>query len=135
MKDALELPDPFEAVPWRDPVLDGVGLDALGPYAEAYWLPIIGPSPYLLARRLIIQPGAWGKGLLATSVGVGHKTNGTSVLERSLARLEGFGLVAVRNEKLYVRLRWSRVTNRMLAKLPPYLQKSEAIMAEAERAA
>ncbi len=132
MRDHLNLPDPFEAKPWNDPVLDDHGFHPLGVYAETFWLPVIGPSAYLLARRLFLCPGEWGKGVLASAVGIGHRVEGGGPLERSLARLEGFGLAAERDGCLYVRQRWSRVTARMLSKLPQFLQDAEVAAAEAE---
>lgn len=133
MKDSLTLTDPFVVKPWVDPVLDDGGYHPLGVYAETFWLPVIGPSAYLLARRLFFCPGTWGKGVLASAVGIGHRREGGGPLERSLARLEGFGLAAERDGNLYVRQRWSRVTARMLAKLPEFLQAAEELAAKAER--
>ena len=39
-------------VAWDDPVVESSGFDALSPYVELFWLPVLGPSATLLLRRL-----------------------------------------------------------------------------------
>lgn len=125
MKDRLDLPDPFEAAVWVDPVIDATGKDAFGPYPEAYWLPHVGPSAFLVARRLLADPGTWDKATLARAVGIGHR----STLEKALARLEGYRLATDSGGVLHVRRYWPRLPPNLLVKLPAALQEGEGEMA------
>lgn len=129
MKDLLDLPDPFEAEVWADPVHDLEALDAFGPYAEEFWLPTVGPTTYVLARRLLNEPGEWQKVELAASVGIKYRGGTKCPLERSLARLEGYRLATDSGGKLHVRSRWPRLPRNLLAKLPTFLQEEEPAMA------
>lgn len=50
----LSLPtDSLRITAWDDPVVDQVGHDPRSGYAERFWLPILGPSTYLLLRQLV----------------------------------------------------------------------------------
>lgn len=50
----LSLPtDSLHVTAWADPVVDQVGHDPRSGYAERFWLPILGPSTYLLLRQLV----------------------------------------------------------------------------------
>lgn len=131
MRRCLDLPDPFPARLWVDAVTDCRGIDAFGPYAEAFWLPHVGPSAFLLARRMLVMPISWDKATLAKSVGIGHSQGRSSALERSLARLEGFRLAQEADGALYVRRYWPRLPANLLAKMPPLLQHGEADLAAA----
>lgn len=131
MRQCLELPDPFTVEVWVDTVMDRSGVDALGPYPEVYWLPHLGPSTLLAARRLLCAPGTWDKMLLAQALGIGHKLGRNSTLERSLARLEAFRLAHDTNGVLHVRRYWPRVPANLLAKMDPFLQVGELDLAAA----
>lgn len=124
----LDLPDPFESRPWP---LPGPGThDAFNTYCEVFWLPHIGPTSFLLARRLLVAPGPWSKAVLAAALGVG--ANGpNSALERSLVRLEAFRLATVVDGTILVRSRWQRLPDRLLAKLPEEIRRIEPGMAAA----
>jgi hypothetical protein len=37
---------------WADPVIDRCGFDARHVYVERFWLPVLGPSAVLAARRI-----------------------------------------------------------------------------------
>jgi hypothetical protein len=39
---------------WTDEIVDTLGHDPLDSYCEQFWLPIVGPSVYLLGRRFVI---------------------------------------------------------------------------------
>ncbi len=125
----LSLPDPFECHQWT-----GTGLvenyHVLSPYCEVFWLPHVGPSTYLLARRLASGPGPWPKADLAAALGLGG-TGLNSTLERSLARLESFRLAAVVDDTLLLRHLWPRLPERLLTKLPESLRLREARLAAA----
>lgn len=132
MKRCLDLPDPFEVVLVVDPVLNGSGYDPLGPYCESSWLPLLGPSAYLIARRFLqARGGTWSKGVLAASMGLGYNGGSNCPFERSLARLEGFHVAQVVEGTLLVKARWPRLSYSQTMKLPPELRGAESVMAGA----
>lgn len=125
----LYLPDPFEVRAWPGPD-DADNLDPTGSYSEMFWLPHLGPSTWLLARRVLLLPGPWDKRLLATALGIGA-VGLNSTLERSLERLVKFRLAAAVDDRLLVRVRWPRLPERLLAKLPEEFQTAEEGLAAA----
>lgn len=126
MSRPLNLPNPFSSVPWPR----AVGFHALGPYCEACWLPHLGPTTYLLARRLVVAPGPWSKAELAAAMGTaGTGKNGT--LERSLARLASFGLARAEGGNLVLRHAWPRVPHHLLGRMPGWMQQAEERLAAA----
>src|SRR5699024_11829380 len=76
----LSLPtDTLAVTAWVDPVVDKLGHDPRSAYAERFWLPILGPSTYLLLRQLVSgldgSPDGYEMPLLdaARSLGLGHR--------------------------------------------------------------
>lgn len=132
MRRCLDLPDPFPVrvvVATEDGSTPADRVDALGPYAEAYWLPHVGPSAYLAARRLLLTGDAtWSKEVLAAALGIGHNTGRNSTLERALARLESFRLARDVGDVLYVSRHWPRLPDNLLLKMPPGLRVGESEM-------
>ncbi len=124
MKDTLDLPDPFGVA-----VRQATGVDALSLYAETFWLPTIGPTSYLLARRLLHDPEEWAKADLSAALGIGFRGGKNCPLERSLSRLEGYRLASERDGILSLRAQWPRLSAKMLDKLPLWLQAQEPAMA------
>lgn len=120
----LDLPDSFvvRVVTTDDRV------DALGSYAESYWLPHVGPSAYLAARRFLLtgDGATWDKAVLAAALGIGHKPGPNSTLERALSRLESFHLATDVEGVLYVRRYWTRLPGKLLDRMPPLLRAGEA---------
>lgn len=89
----LTLPtDSLRILPWPDPVIDRLGHDPRSAYAERFWLPILGPSTYLLARRLVAgfdrSPDGFDLPLLDTaqSLGLGTKGGRNAPFLRSIGR-------------------------------------------------
>lgn len=122
------------------PTAPDFGTDALGPYAETYWLPMLRPAAYLLARRLVILAGRGqvteGKVLMLNSVDLAlalgltnqrmdDQTPGLAVFNRALHRLEKYHLAQWQGANLAVRLRWRRLTSGLLASLPDAMQHAE----------
>lgn len=123
MRRCLDLPDPFKVrvVTTEDRV------DALGSYAESYWLPHVGPSAYLAARRFLLTgDGTWAKVDLAAALGIGHNAGPNSTLERALARLESFHFASDIEGVLYVRRYWTRLPYKLLDRMPASLRAGEA---------
>jgi hypothetical protein len=42
----------LHVVDWSDPVVAALGHDSRSGYVETYWLPVLGPSCTLAARRI-----------------------------------------------------------------------------------
>jgi hypothetical protein len=110
--------------------------DVCSRYCERFWLPIIGPTAYLAGRRLADELGDVDAGELVyvdlvelgSSLGVGTGTGRHTSINRSLIRLQDYGLVQQVDEQLQVRLGWPE--------LPPRHQRrlNESLRSELETA-
>ena len=109
-----------------------VGFDPRCDYVETYWLPVLGPSCILVARRLT----DWLDGadvalhvpleLLARTVGLGAGTGRGAPVVRTLSRLVDFGIAAVENESYALRIPFPPLSYRQVARLPEYLATQHA---------
>jgi hypothetical protein len=123
---------------WPDDVIDNLGYDLHSSYCERFWLPIVGPSVYLLGRRFGIWLDANPDGLtvplipLSGAIGLGQGTSKNSPLIRSLARMAAFGLARVDpGDRLAVRRRWPPLTAARVRRLPGWLaQEHKAAVQE-----
>lgn len=112
---------------WSDPAVDEVGFDARHGYVETFWLPILGPSAVLAARRIADwldgQPGGVGVDLVefGASLGVGAGTGRHTQINRTLGRLIDFGMARIVGEHLEVHTMWPPVPLRLRHRLPPSL--------------
>lgn len=125
----LSLPtDHVRVVAWPDPVIDRLGHDPRSPYAEKYWLPIIGPSTYLLLRRLATgldeNPDGFDLGLLdgANALGLGTRGGRNAPFIRAIARSIQFKLCRHDRDTLTVRRRLAPLTQHQVARLSPELR-------------
>lgn len=90
--------DSLRVVAWPDPVIDELGHDPRSTYAETFWLPIIGPSTYLLLRRLVAgldeHPDGFDLCLLdgANALGLGTRGGRNAPFARTLTRSIQFKL-------------------------------------------
>ena len=92
---------PLEVVtftPWTDPIVDPYGIDPSGHYSRTAWLPILGPTSWLMlgtiTQHLAAEPAVtWRLGDLARDHGVGRPDRPGFIVLRSLQRLEHFGLL------------------------------------------
>ena len=121
---------------WDDPVVDShpMAMGARSVAAETYWLPLIGPTPLLCARRLV----SWldiessivvGLDVLARMLGVhveGLARSSKAPLPRTLRRLCQFGLArrGVDSPDLWVRRMWAPLTEAQVGRLPEALASS-----------
>lgn len=69
--------------------------DCTDPYVELEWLPIIGPSAFVLWRRLAAGLDQWpdyevDRDVLADALGIG---GGRGTFAKTLSRLERFGFL------------------------------------------
>jgi hypothetical protein len=116
--------------PWPDSVIDSLGNNPHDTYCERFWLPIVGPSVYLLGRRFVdwldVNPDGLTVPLvpLSAAIGLGQGTSRTSPLIRSLARMVAFGLARVdTGDRLAVRRRWPPLTAARASRLPEWLAR------------
>src|ERR1700729_743857 len=85
--------------PWVDQVVDALGFDPRSAYVGGFWLPMIGPSPTWLVRRLAAgleaSPAGFGCSAadLARWLGLGTPSGRNATLIRSLRRAADFELV------------------------------------------
>jgi hypothetical protein len=92
---------PIEVItftPWTDPVVDRFAIDPAGDYSRIAWLPILGPTSWLLlgtiSQQLTDEPEVtWRLADLARDHGLGRPDRPSLVVVRSLRRLEHFGLL------------------------------------------
>jgi hypothetical protein len=121
-------------VPWNDPLVDKLGYDPRSLYVEKYWLAILGPSSVWLlrnvARSLDESPdGFWlASELTARQIGLGARTGPNSPFQRSLRRLENFGLSRpVDRREMAVRRFLPPLANRHLLRLDPELREEHGL--------
>ena len=117
----------IEIARWK--VMDS-GVDPHDEYARRYWLPIIGPTCYLLAQTLTDtlrsvpeaqQPVAVPTVQLAEAVGIGGSLGPHAPLVRSVARLVLFELATPMGALLLVRDNWPLLTHSQHRRLPEWL--------------
>ncbi len=118
--------------PWPDPVYDPYDQSPTGHFSRAAWLPIVGPTSWvlwgLLAGQLaIVGSATWHRDELANAVGVNlrhYRRN--DVLTRTLDRLCRFRLFDCHDDVFDVRLSAPPVTGRKLAQLPDHAVELQA---------
>jgi hypothetical protein len=116
-------------VAWEDPVVESTGVDALGPYVEAFWLPVLGPSATLLLRRLAagLRASPHGYDLeleeTARALGLGGVGGRRSPFRRAILRCARYGIARHQGlDRLAVRRWLTPLPERHLRRLPPSLQ-------------
>jgi hypothetical protein len=117
----------IEIARWK---VAGAGVDPHDEYARSYWLPIIGPTSYLLAQTLAgalrnVREGQQRVAVptiqLAEAVGIGASLSANSPLARSVARLVLFELATPLGGLLLVRNEWPLLTHSQHRRLPEWL--------------
>lgn len=118
----------LDVVAWQDPLIDSLGHDPNDEYCEQFWLPIVGPSVYLMGRRFVVWLDANPDGLvvpvvpLSASIGLGQGTGRSAPAIRSLARMVAFGLARLDSgDRFAVRRRWPPLTAARARRLPAWL--------------
>lgn len=110
--------------PLRDPVIDKCGFDARHVYVETYWLPILGPSAVLAARRITDwldrEPAGVSIDLVefGASLGIGAGTGRHTHINRTLGRLVDFGMARISGDHLEVHMTLPPVPLRLRRRLP-----------------
>ena len=118
--------DPLNVVALTDQVIDQLGHDSRSSYVETYWLPILGPSAILAARRL----GEWLESSpdgieisleqFGRSLGLGGVGRNSPTV-RTLTRLVDFNMATIGGEVYQVRRVFPPLAARHLDRLPGYL--------------
>ncbi len=100
----------LRVIPWRDPLVDSLGLDPRSWYVEQFWLPIVGPTCTWFLRRAATRFERSEPGFVldldetARALGLGGRQGRHSPFARALsrcitfelARWQGPGTLAVR---------------------------------------
>lgn len=136
----LTLPtDSIRVVTWPDPVVDRLGHDPRSAYAEAFWLPVVGPSTHLLMRhlsaRLEDRPDGIDLCLLdgARALGLGTRGGRNAPFIRAMARAIQFKLCRHDDRgTLAVRRKLAPLTRHQLSRLGPEIQDRHAAWQRAE---
>lgn len=113
---------------WPDPLLDRLGHDPRSPYAERFWLSVLGPSALWLLRLLAAGFDDRDEYPIdlreaARAIGIGNRQGANSPFANTLRRLVQFGFVRVVDERrVVVRHRMPSLTRRQLMRVPPRLR-------------
>ena len=124
--------DPLHVVGWSDPVVDALGHDPRSSYVETYWLPVLGPSCTLAARRIAdwleAEPDGFelALGPFARALGLGEGHGRHAPINRTLGRLVGFGMAGCGGSTFAVRRRFPPLAARQIERLPEHLALQHA---------
>ena len=119
------LPPVVVVKPWQDSVVERCGFPVNSSYVEAAWLPFLGPSATLALRRLGLLASARPDGVavdvreLAADLGLGTGVGRSSIIARTLGRLERFGMAQWRGDELAVRTAVAPLPARYADRLSP----------------
>jgi hypothetical protein len=135
---AISSRDQLVIVPWRDPLIERLGHDALGDYVEMFWLGVLGPTATWLLRRLAVIAVAHPEGhrvdlpALASALGLGWDSNRTNAFGRALQRLMMFGMARQVDDAVAVRTVVPPLSVRHLSRLPEHLQRAHALWSDTD---
>jgi hypothetical protein len=113
--------------PWPDPAVDPFGQDPNDHWSRLGWLPIIGPSSWLVwgtvAAQLRREPQVtWALRDLASAHGLHSTTARTGPMRRTVARLCQFRLFAdAADDRYLVRMTAPPLSRRNLERLPVFV--------------
>jgi hypothetical protein len=124
----------LRVVPWIDTLIDQVGHDPRGDYAERFWLCVLGPSATWLLRSvawgLVQAPSGFSLDLpeTARALGISDRLGRNSPFVRSITRLCQFDLMQITGEhpsgRVILRARTTLpwLSRRLITTLPDTLQ-------------
>ncbi len=120
--------DTVRIAPWSR-ALDHTDLaDPASPYARTFWIPVVGPTCWVLALHLTHELAHHPDGFttptsdLARCIGLSGAVGQHAPINRTLRRLEQFGLARHRHDALELRPRWPLLRPGHLERLPHHLQ-------------
>jgi len=131
--------DIFTFDPWPDPAIDPYGEAPDSTWSRLGWLPIIGPSSWLiwgtLAAQLRTDPQVtWPLPDLAGAHGLGASAGRHAPTRRALARLSRFRLlVDCGDGRFLVRLTAPPLGRRHLERLPEFVSELQRQIFETPR--
>lgn len=118
---------------WADETLAETGHDALSPYVETFWLPILGPTATWLLRRIELRrrggASVFNLNNLARELGVGTYTGWEGAMSKGFRRLMHFAIVAPIDGALAVHTHVPHLAGRQIARLPESLKKAHPPLA------
>jgi hypothetical protein len=123
-------PESITLVRWADPVVDGHGHGINSPYTELFWLPVLGPSAFLLWRRGVAlteglpQGVTVGTAALSAWLGLGQGLGRHAPLPRAIERCIRFGVARwLPADRLAVRALLAPLSHHHAQRLEPGLRQ------------
>lgn len=114
-------------------MVDNLGHDPRSPYAEQFWLAVLGPSCLLLLRRLAHQLERDPDGFelvcqeWAAELGLGMKGGKHGPFWRAVERVCRFRAAQRNGDLLVVRRRLPPLSSRQVERLPPHLRDQHRV--------
>ncbi len=114
-------------LPWPDPALDSLDVAPDGTYSRLAWLPLIGPTAWLIWGTVSAQVRheatvTWTVGDLAAAHGLSRSTGPNGIVGRTITRLTQFHLLtALPDGGHLVRVTAPPVSRQRLDRLPPFV--------------
>ncbi len=119
----------LRVIPWRDQLVDALGVDPRSLYVEQFWLPVIGPTCTWLLRHLAARLEREEAGLridlddAARALGLAVRQGRHSPFGRAMSRCIVFDLARWQGpQTLAVRRKLPPLSRRYLLRLPSRLQ-------------
>jgi hypothetical protein len=126
--------------PWPDPLIDPYGQHPGGDWSRLAWLPVIGPTSWLVWGTLTSQlqrdsQVTWDLDELAVTHGLVGGTGRNSVVRRTIGRLCQFHTLAPPDGdgRYLVRMTAPPLSRRQLHRLPAYVAELQRQIFEAPR--
>lgn len=114
----------------KDPIIDTLGYDPNDEYCERFWLPILGPTAFLLLKRIIIALELSPEGFhlnigeSSQALGLGLRIGKNSPVMKSLNRYCVLGLGKHNGGASYViRRSLPPLSNRQIRMFPDFLNE------------
>lgn len=114
---------------WEGPLTTDPTFEPTHRYVEAFWLPVIGPTAIMLARKLYVKGNAGPYvaeiDTLALELGLVLEDGGPrpALVQKSLVRLQVFRLARFDGATYSLRSRWPLLNEAQVARLPEHLRK------------
>jgi hypothetical protein len=112
--------------PWHDPHFDRWGVEPRSPYVERFWVPVLGPSAFVLARNITaVFASHHGSYNIDTETQAALIGTSPGQLRRIVERLVQFGLAKrIVTDHIAIRTSWPAIGNGALRQLPEPLRQA-----------